>query len=117
MVTWMPRTYSKVDIYSSRQPVESTGQGDFILSDATGILWTHAWSSVISTDANARYVKDTYKGFNRNDETQTYGIKANYKMRRWLTLGAEYQYTKRDSNINLNDYDKNLWLISAILSM
>ena len=36
LVTWMPRTYSKLDFYSSRQPMESTGVGDYILSDATG---------------------------------------------------------------------------------
>ena len=97
MVTWMPRTYSKVDLYSSRQPVESTGLGDFILSDASGIVWSHGWNSVFTTDANARYVKDRYQGFDRTDETTGYGIKASYKMRRWLTLGAEYQYTNRDS--------------------
>lgn len=117
IVTWMPRTYSKFDFYSSRQTNESTGQGDFILTDASGIVWSHGWNSVISTDVNARFVKDRYKGFDRTDETQNYGVKASYKMRRWLTLGAEYQYTKRDSNIDFNDYDKNLWLISAILSM
>jgi len=116
-VTWMPRTYSKVDVYSSKQPLESTGQGDFVLSEATGAVWTHGWTSVLSTDVNARYVKDKYQGFDRKDETQSYGIKASYKMRRWLTLGAEYQYTKRDSNIDFQDYDKNLWLISAILQM
>jgi hypothetical protein len=117
MVTWMPRSYSKVDVFSSRQPAESTGVGDFILSDATGILWTHAWTSVVSTDANAKYVKDSYKGFDRTDETQIYGLKANYKVRRWLTLGAEYQFTRRDSTIDSSDYDKTLWMISAILSM
>ena len=117
MVTWLPRTYSKFDLYSSRQPIESTGQGDFILSDATGIVWSHGWTSFISTDVNARFVKDRYQGFDRRDDTESYGIRANYKLRRWITLGAEYQYTKRDSSQDFNDYDKNLWLISAILSM
>ncbi len=83
----------------------------------SGIVWTHGWSSVIATDANARFQKDKYQGFPRTDETQIYGLKATYKMRRWLTLGAEYQYTKRDSDLNIYDYDKNLWLISAVLSM
>lgn len=117
LITWMPRTYSKVDFYSSRQPIESTGLGDYTLSDASGVVWTHGWNSVVSTDASARFQKDKYQGFPRTDETQIYGLKATYKMRRWLTLGAEYQYTKRDSDLNIYDYDKNLWLISAVLSM
>jgi hypothetical protein len=29
-----------------------------------------------------------------------------YKLRRWLTLGAEYTFAQRDSNLNF-DYDKN----------
>lgn len=117
LITWAPRSYSKFDLYSSRQPAESTGLGNFILSDASGIVWTHGWNSVFSTEASARYQKDAYKGFDRNDDITGAGLKATYKFRRWLTLGAEYQYTKRDSNQNIYDYDKNLWLISAVMSM
>ena len=61
MITWMPRSYSKFDLYSSRQPIESTGWADFILSDASGIVWTHGWNSVFSTEASARYQKDRYQ--------------------------------------------------------
>ena len=117
MVSWLARTYSKFDLYSSRQTIESTGLGNFILSDATGIIWTHSWTSVFSTEANARIQKDKYKGFDRDDDITGYGLKANYKFRRWLTLGAEFQHTTRDSNIGIYEYDKNLWLISAVMSM
>jgi len=117
MVTWMPRSYSKFDFYSSRSTNESTGLGNFILTDASGVVWTHGWNSLFSTAANARIQKDKYKGFDREDDITSFGLKANYKFRRWLTLGAEYQYTNRDSNIQINEYDKNLWLISAVLSM
>lgn len=117
MISWMPRSYSKFDLYSSRQPIESTGLGSFILSDASGIVWTHGWNSVFSTEANARIQKDKYKGFDRKDDITGFGLKANYKFRRWMTLGAEYQHTERDSDQAGFDYDKNLWLISATLSM
>jgi hypothetical protein len=117
MVSWMPRSYSKVDIYSSRQPIESTGLGSFILSDASGIIWTHGWTSFFTTEANARIQKDKYKGFDRKDDITGYGLKANYQFRRWMTLGAEYQRTERDSDLQGYDYDKNLWLISATLTM
>src|SRR5213075_2347476 len=36
LVTWSPRTYSRFDVYSSRQPTESTGLGAYILSSPTG---------------------------------------------------------------------------------
>jgi hypothetical protein len=114
LVTWSPRTYSRFDFYTSRQPTESTGQGAFILSSPTGVIWTHSWSSLLSTTVNARYQKDEYQGgTNREDEIKSLGLKVAYKFRRWVTLGAEYTYSQRDSNIPTAEYDRNLWLLTA----
>jgi hypothetical protein len=112
-VTWSPRTYSRFDFYSSRQPVESTGLGRFILSQQTGINWTHAWSSVLNTTVGLRHQNDSYQGFNRKDETWGGVAKVVYKFRRWLALGAEYNYTTRDSSQASFGYDRNLWLLTA----
>jgi hypothetical protein len=117
LITWSPRTYSRFDFYASRFPQESTGLGRFILSDAVGVLWTHGWSSVLTTGLNARYQKDKYQGFDRNDDLVIVGARVGYRFRRWLTLGAEYTHTRRDSNTNLFDYDKNLYLLTATASM
>jgi hypothetical protein len=38
-------------------------------------------------------------------------------MQRWLTLGAEYTYTNRDSNQDNFDYKKNLLLFSAKVAL
>jgi hypothetical protein len=117
LITWMPRTYSQFNFYSARYPNESTGLGDFILSDATGVLWTHNWTSFISTGVNVRYQRDKYQGFDRNDDTTSVGVRVGYKFRRWLTLGAEYNYSKRDSNLDQFDFTKNLYLLTATASM
>jgi hypothetical protein len=116
-VTWAPRTYSKFDLFTVRTPTESTGLGDFILSDITGVTWTHAWTSVLNTGVDARFQKDRYKGFDRTDEIYSLGLKVGYRFRRWLTLGAEYTYTNRDSNLNNFDYDRNFYLLTATASM
>ena len=116
-ITWAPRTYSTFDFYTARTANEQTGLGDFILSDIYGVSWNHAWSSIVSTGVNLRHQRDEYQGFNRTDETNVLGLKAGYKFRRWLTFGAEYVYTKRDSNQNTFDYDKNLYLLTATASM
>jgi len=115
IVTWTPRTYSRLDFYTSRQTNESTGQGRFILTSVAGVSWTHDWSSVLMTGVNLRYQKDEYQGFNREDETKSLGLRVGYKMRRWLTLGAEYTFAQRDSNLNF-DYDKNFYLLTATIS-
>jgi len=113
IVTWAPRTYSKFDFYATRTTNESTGLGDFILSDIAGVSWTHAWTSVLNTGVDLRYQKDQYKGFDRTDDIKSVGLKVGYKFRRWLTLGAEYTHTTRDSNSNTFEYDKNLYLLTA----
>jgi hypothetical protein len=45
------------------------------------------------------------------------GLRAGYKFRRWLTLGAEYTHSNRDSNTPVFEYDKNLYLLTATASM
>jgi hypothetical protein len=117
LITWLPRSYSQFDFYSARFPTESTGLGSFILSDATGVIWTHNWNSYLSTGVNARYQRDRYQGFDRNDDTASIGLRVGYKFRRWLTLGAEYTYMKRDSSLDIYDFTKNLYFITATASM
>lgn len=117
IVTWAPRTYSKFDFYTARQTNESTGLGNFILSSIAGASWNHAWTSVISTGVDYRYQKDEYQGFDRSDKTNSLGLKVGYRFRRWLTLGAEYSHTQRDSNVPTFEYDKNLYLLTATASM
>src|SRR5262249_47562298 len=116
-VTWAPRTYSTFDFYTSRQSNESTGLGDFILTDIYGATWNHAWSSYVNTAVIVKGTKDDYQGFDRNDKTATLGLKIGYKFRRWLTLGAEYNHTHRNSNLDSFDYDRNIYFLTATASM
>lgn len=117
IVNWAPRSYSRFDFYTARQTNESTGLGTFILTAVSGVTWTHAWTSVVSTGVDARYAKDEYQNFDRTDDTTTVGLRVGYKFRRWLTLGAEYTRTQRDSNLRTFEYDKNLYLLTATASM
>ncbi len=117
LITWAPRTYSKLDFYSARYPMESTGLGSFILADASGVSWTHAWNSVFTTGVNLRYERDRYQGFDRNDDSTSVGLKAGYRFRRWLTIGAEYTHTNRNSNLDFYDFDRNFYLLTVTGTM
>ena len=116
-VNWAPRTYSRFEFYGARTTNESTGIGSFILSDIAGVTWSHNWTSVVSTAVLLRYQKDDFQNSDRLDKTTSLGLRAGYRFRRWLTLGAEYTYTKRDSNQSVFDYDRNLYLLTATASM
>src|SRR3954471_8271796 len=41
-VRWSPLTYSVWDLYSSKVTNESTGTGDFLLTQTYGVNWNHA---------------------------------------------------------------------------
>jgi hypothetical protein len=114
-VTWAPRTYSTFEFLTSRQTTESTGLGRFIITEVYQINWNHDWSSYLRTGVTARWQNDEYRGFDRNDDTQTLGFRVGYKMRRWLVLGAEYSYSNRNSNLNF-DYDRNFYLLTATIT-
>jgi hypothetical protein len=109
-VDWRPRTYSKFDFYTVKSIAEATGIGDFILTKRTGVAWTHNWNSRLSSTALYNFTQDDFKGGGavRKDETDQFGFKVDYKVRRWLTLGADYTYTDRDSNLSLFRYKRNM---------
>jgi len=116
-VLWAPLTYSSFDFYTQRTTNESTGVGTFILSSIGGVTWNHAWTNYFYSIVQARYQKDEFQGADRTDETSTLGFKIGYRFRPWLTLGAEYTYTHRDSNQTIFQYDRNLYLITATSSL
>ncbi len=109
---WSPRTYSHVDLSLNRQPAETTGGvGNYIDRTNTGARWTHDWSSRFTTEASAFYMTDAYQGAARTDNTQNYGLKATYKMRRWLSFGGDYTHTNRSSDDSNFDYKHNVFML------
>jgi len=115
MINWAPRTYSQVQFLTSRQTNEASGEGSFILTEAYQVSWNHSWSSYLTTGVTARWQRDEYQNFDRTDDTRSLGLRVGYRFRPWLTLGAEYTHTNRDSNLN-NDYNKNLYLLTATIA-
>ncbi len=111
-VDWSPRTYSHVALSLNRAPAETTGGvGNFIDRTNTGLRWTHDWSSRFTTATSAAYATDAYQGAARTDNTQSYGINANFKMRRWLSFGGDYAHSKRRSDDGNFDYQRNVFML------
>lgn len=122
-INWKPLTYSSVDFNTKRSTNESTGLGNFILSQAHQLTWTHAWSSRVTTNLLASHLTDKFDGSpplpaaggaSREDTTTSGGLRITYAFRRWLKFGAEYTLTNRDSNDPAADYKRNqLMLLMA----
>jgi polysaccharide biosynthesis protein VpsM len=109
---WSPRSYSHVDLSLNRAPAETTGGvGNFIDRTTSGLRWSHDWSTRLTTEAAASYATDAYQGVPRTDNTRNYGLKASYKMRRWLSFGGDYAHTIRSSNDSDFDYKRNVLML------
>ena len=119
IVRWSPLTYSVWDFTTSKQTNESTGTGDFLLTQYYGAVWNHAWNSRLSTAANASWREDEFRGTGggRMDKTSVLGAKATYQWQRWLRLGAEYTYTDRTSNNSTFDFSRHLIMFTAGATM
>ena len=114
-VRWSPLTYSVLDFNTSKGTNESTGTGDFLVTQSYGVTWNHAWNSRLSTIALANWRKDDFLGTGggRVDKTSILGVKAAYQWQRWLRFGAEYTTSDRVSNPNTFDYTRHLWLFTV----
>ena len=114
-VRWSPLTYSVWDFYTSKATNESTGTGDFLLTQTYGVNWNHAWNSRFSTIGQANWRQDDFLGTGggRVDKTTTLGVNLNYQWQRWLRFGAAYTYTDRVSNPNTFDYTRHLWMLTV----
>ncbi len=111
-IQWTPLTYSKWDFILSRGWRETTpGLGDTVLATNSIVRWTHAWTSQFSTAATGSYGIDDYKGVDRNDKIPSLGLRGTYQMRRWLDIGADYSWSKRNSNVDSEDYRKNVIML------
>ena len=109
---WSPLTYSHVDLNLNRAPAETTGGvGDFIDRTNSGARWTHQWNNRFVTEASASYLSDAYQGVDRTDNTQNYGLKATYKMRRWLSLGGDVTHSDRNSSDSNFSYQRNVFML------
>ena len=102
---------------TSRRTEEATSSGSFKNVTDYAVRWNHQWRERLSSQAGLFYADEDYGNSSRDDDRFTLGLRADYQIRRWLSLGISYTYDDNDSNQNQFDYTRNLYrfLISAAL--
>lgn len=121
-VQWKPKSFSTFNLSTSRSFGETNGAGNYISTDAIDASWNHRWhklSPKFSTLVEIGYSEDSFDEAiaERSDDYLNLGLSANYKMRRWLDLGAGYRYSERDSSFTIFDYDRNRFELSANIAL
>ncbi|RMD69471.1 MAG: hypothetical protein D6819_06870, partial [Gammaproteobacteria bacterium] len=112
-ITWRPRSYSTVDLLTSRKTYEqTTGVDDFVLVKDIALQWSHKWTQRLDTRLKVSLGRDDYNRSDRQDDRKAAGIELDYQLRRWLDIGLGYDRTERDSNVNEEDYQSNVFRFS-----
>jgi hypothetical protein len=116
-IRWRPRTYSTVDFSTLRRSEESNGIGDSIDVSIYKVSWSHDWREHIGSNIHFIYREDEYEPTIREDTGFEASINLDYKLRRWAKISAGYRYQERDSNINIFDYQSNIFDLTLDLSL
>lgn len=113
---WAPKTYSVVDISTSKEAQETDGIGNYIDTTSFDIQWTHAWSDVWRSRIFYGVSDDEYVSSVRKDDQTLYGVGVDYDLKRWLSFGLDYVHSDRDSNSADLNYEKNTLYFTAQVS-
>lgn len=114
-VRWSPREFAYVDWISGRKSIETTGVGDFVLLTSNALNFGYDLSERTSLYLNVAKLVEDFAGSGRLDSTRIYALKAEYNLRKWLVLGAEYSHSAKTSTGFTGDspnYTGNIFAVS-----
>jgi hypothetical protein len=111
-VKWEPLTYSAFEFVTGRAAADSTGVGDFITNSTYTLTWNHRWTGYLSTRATLASIRSDFTGAARSDNTRNFGVGVFYEFGRNMRAGLELANTRRDSNIDVNDFRRNTTFLS-----
>lgn len=120
-IRWNPREFVYVDWVTGRKSYESTGIGNFVLTTNNSLDFGYDLNAVTRLHLNLAKVTEEFVGTPRYDSTPTYGLKAEYKLRKWLVAAAEYDKNVKTSTgyaglggyIGASpNYTQNIFLVS-----
>jgi polysaccharide biosynthesis protein VpsM len=112
-VRWSPLTYSTFDLVTSRSASDSSGIGSFVIDTGTALTWNHKWASYISSRASVGLIKTSYENDSRRDDTKNFGVGFFTELGYHTRAGIDWSYTDRKSNVDVNDFKRNVLMLTA----
>ncbi len=112
---WKPNSYTRVALIASQDTQNSAqqGSGGYVRRYLRADL-DHAVTARTLLFAKVLYGNDTFEGpFDRDDDRWYAHLGITHSLRRWLDITTEYRYEERDSNIDIYDYDTNIFLVGV----
>ena len=115
-LTWNVTPLTSVLFNASSEILETTViyEGDAAeanFQNQVGIEVQHELRRNILLNATADYTRDDFQGTSRKDNIFGLGAGVSYLLNRNLSLNANYVFTKRDSDDNDAEFDRNVVLV------
>ncbi len=111
-ITWNPSGLTTVNGFIERTIEETT------LTGSPGFFATHSGLSVdhellrnLLLGVNANYTTRLYEEIDRDDKDLEAGLYGKYLMNRNLYISANYDYTRRTSNVAGEDFTRNVFML------
>ena len=111
-VTWLPKTYSRIDASLHQRSGEYGGTGSYILSNDADLRWTHDWTGNVTSALSYGEGSDKFQAANRVDNRQTFALKGTYVFRRWLKSAVEFREIRRNSTDALMNYTQAVTMLT-----
>ncbi|MCX7177129.1 MAG: outer membrane beta-barrel protein [Proteobacteria bacterium] len=109
---WAPRTYSTVDMVTSKATSDSTGVGYYIVNTSMNLTWNHKWPGSMASKVSAGILKSDFAGTGRRDDTRNYEIGLFYELGRRLRTGLDWTFAERSSDQSINGFKRNVLMLS-----
>lgn len=118
-VRWTPKTYSQVQLQTSKSTGESTGVGDYTVLTGTDLSWGHKWTNSFASRVAAGVLVTDYAGAgaDRKDTANNYGLAFEYQVLRWLKMGMDFSYTDSSSTAAGQSFKRNVTMFTLNASL
>lgn len=118
-VRWAPKTYSIVELQTSKATGESTGVGDYSLLTGTDLSWNHEWSKSLRSRVGVGQLVTDFVGLgiDRKDTARNYALTVDYQVLRWLQMGVDFTVTDSSSNEPGQSFKRNITMFTLNASL
>jgi len=111
---WNPTTIDTLTLNLGRDVEETIvpGASNYI-ETRSRLNWDHELLRNVLLNAEAGYSRDSFEGIGRDDDVYLAGVGAKYLINSHFNLFANYDYIDRVSNISVDSYQQNRFLVGV----
>lgn len=106
---WYVTPLTTVKSRAERRDIATNQPGSSSKTQSSlGLELQHEVQRNVLVGGEVRYINDDFRDLDRNDDRVIFGLAAEYLLNRHVSLTADYQYQQRWSNLDDEDFDRNL---------